>query len=193
VKNDERWLGRALVVVALAASACSKPSSEQGSAASSASVSSAVARPGASASAGSATAASPAGAAAVFAGSYLAKQGAVDSPTKEKTWTEDTGSDAVGKGSIELSVDGPPGDAKGPPRKVVGQAKGPLGPMSITGTFDGKEVRANMAPTEGNAPGAMTGFMTLTADGPASLKGTLRVASGNARIVREATVELARK
>jgi hypothetical protein len=123
----------------------------------------------------------------------VAKQGAVDSPTKEKTWTDDTGTESVGKGSIELTVDAPTADPKGPPRKVVGEAKGPLGPLSITGTFDGKEVRANMAPTQTNAPGAMTGFMTLTADGPASLKGTLRVASGNARIVREATVELARK
>jgi hypothetical protein len=179
------------LAAALVAAACSKTSTESSNAASSASAPIVLAKPAASASAGGA-ATGAAGPAAAFAGSYVAKQGVVDSPTKEKTWTEDTASDAVGKGTLELSVGGA-GASDGSPRKVIGEAKGPLGPMSITGTFDGKEVRANLAPTQANAPGAMTGFMTLTADGPASLKGTLRVASGNARIVREATVELARK
>jgi hypothetical protein len=179
--------------------ACSKPSpSEQSSAATSSSAGAKSGPPvgaaSASAAAGAAVAA-PAGSAAMFAGSYVAKQGPVEPPAaaKEKTWTDDPGTDAVGKGTMELSVDGSPSAANAPPRKVVGEAKGPLGTLSIAGTFDGHEVRANVIPKEANAPGAMTGFMTLTAEGPTSLKGTLRVANGNARIVREAAVELARK
>jgi hypothetical protein len=42
----------------------------------------------------------------------------------------------------------------------------------------------------------MTGFMLLAASGgppPATLKGTLRVSNRDARVVREASVELAKK
>jgi hypothetical protein len=129
-----------------------------------------------------------------FAGSYVAKLGPVDPPadSKEKAWTQDPGTEATGKGTIELTVEGV-GPSPTAPRKVTGDAKGPLGPLGISGTFDGHELRANLAPKDGKVPNAMTGFMTLTAEGSASLKGVLRVANGNARIVREASVELARR
>jgi hypothetical protein len=181
-------------LAAMTLAACSKSTSEppapsSSGAASASGASAAKAPPAASIAAPSGAA--PSGA-ATFAGTYVAKQGPVEPPAaaKEKTWTDDPGTEAVGKGSMELSIDG--GDANGPPRKVVGESKGALGVLAIVGTFDGKEVRANIMPKQANIPGAMTGFMTLTADG-SSLKGTMRVSNGNARIVREAAVELARK
>jgi len=126
-----------------------------------------------------------------FAGSYVAKLGPVDPPadSKEKAWTQDPGTEATGKGTIELSVEGA-GPSPTAPRKVTGDAKGPLGALSISGTFDGHELRANLSPKD-QGPNAMTGFMTLMAEGTTALKGALRVSNGNARIVREASVELA--
>jgi hypothetical protein len=64
--------------------------------------------------------------------------------------------------------------------------------MTITGLYDGKELRANLLPKDPRAEGAMTGFMVLSNEGD-SLKGMMRVSNGDARIVREATVELAKK
>jgi hypothetical protein len=67
--------------------------------------------------------------------------------------------------------------------------------MLVAGVFDGKELRANLTPKDPKADTAMTGFMVLTGEGApaATLKGTLRVSSRDARVVREATVELAKK
>ena len=123
---------------------------------------------------------------ATWSGSYAAKVGAVEPPTnaKEKTWTLDPGSAAVGKGTVDLSV-GERGETRG-------ETKGPLGEMTITGLYDGKELRANLLPKDPRADGAMTGFMVLSSEGD-SLKGTMRVSNRDARIVREATVELAKK
>ncbi len=151
----------------------------------------------ATASASSATKSPPAAASAAesaattWSGSYTAKVGAVNPPAnaKEKTWTDDPGTIAVGKGTLELSISGPRGDA-------VGETKGPLGEMAITGIFDGQELRANLRPKNPKADGAMTGFMVLTPEGspsPSAFKGTLRVANRDAKVVREADVELTKK
>ena len=183
-----------LVLCVMFSAACSKPSSSTGAAAS------ASASPSSAAAASATTAAAPAAGGSApaqgeaYAGSYVAKLGPVVPPadSKEKAWTQDPGTEATGKGTMELSVEGA-GPSPTAPRKVTGDAKGPLGPLSISGTFDGHELRANLAPKDARAPNAMTGFMTLTAEGPAALKGVLRVSNGNARIVREASVELAQK
>jgi len=121
-----------------------------------------------------------------WSGSYTAKVGAVDPPAnaKEKTWTNDPGSAAIGKGAVDLTV-GDRGETRG-------ETKGPLGDMTISGTYDGKELRANLAPKEPKGDGAMTGYMMLASEGNA-MKGTLRVSNRDAKIVREATVELAKK
>jgi hypothetical protein len=130
--------------------------------------------------------AGPATERATWSGSYAAKVGAVEPPqnAKEKTWTLDPGSAAVGKGAVDLSV-GDRGETRG-------ETRGPLGEMTITGLYDGKELRANLLPKDPRADGAMTGFMVLSNEGD-SLKGMMRVSNGDARIVREATVELAKK
>jgi hypothetical protein len=164
--------------------ACSKGSKDPAPSASSApAVASVAARTAPSASA------SPSagdGDRSAWSGSYTAKVGAVDPPAnaKEKTWTNDPGSAAVGKGAVDLTV-GDRGETRG-------ETKGPLGDMTISGTYDGKELRANLAPKEPKGDGAMTGYMMLASEGNA-MKGTLRVSNRDAKIVREATVELAKK
>jgi hypothetical protein len=126
-----------------------------------------------------------------WTGSYAAKVGQVDPPpaAHEKTWTQDLGHAATGAGTIELAV--------APSGAALGDAKGVLGELAVSGTFDGHELRANLIPKDPNAEGAMTGWMSLTAEGEPSaaksLKGTMRVASRDAKLVREASVQLARK
>jgi hypothetical protein len=187
MRTAANLLAAAILVAGLAR--CSKTAGDNASPAASASA--------AAASASSASAASPASSAkaptgeGAWSGSYVAKVGPVAPPenAKEKTWTNDPGTDAIGKGAIALSITGKHGDTQG-------EMTGPLGDLKISGVFDGTELRANLLPKDPKADGAMTGFMVLAASGgpPASaLKGTLRVSNRDARIVREASVELAKK
>ncbi len=179
----ERAMAVGTFATVLAIGACSKTSSESAppvlSAAPSASARAARAAP--SASAGEAAMEQT-----VWAGSYTAKVGAVEPPknANEKTWTQDPGSAAIGKGTVDLSIHGH-GEAQG-------EAKGALGDLAISGVYDGKELRANLVPKDPKADGAMTGFMLLATEGDA-LKGSIRVSSRDARIVREAAVDLAKK
>jgi hypothetical protein len=168
----------------LAAGACSKDASK-GSAPTAASAPAASAPVARVAPSASAAPASPTDR-STWSGTYVAKVGAVDPPknANEKTWTADPGSAAVGNGAIDLTV--------GDRGETHGETKGPLGEMTISGVYDGKELRANLAPKEPKGDGAMTGFMTLAAEGP-SMKGTMRVSNRDAKIVREATVDLAKK
>jgi hypothetical protein len=183
-----RWAAALGVVLA---AGCSKASPQAGGAGA---PGASAATAGGSAAPSAALGASSALAAFAFAGSYVAKVGPVEPPSaaKEKAWAEDPGTASVGKGNMQLSVERPAGSPNDLPGKVSGEATGALGDMGIAGTFDGRELRANLTPKQPNVPGAMTGYMTLTADG-AALKGTLRVSNANARVVREASVELARK
>jgi hypothetical protein len=144
--------------------------------------------PNASAPAATASAsAAPAPASAKWIGTYTAKVGTVEPPkaAHEKTWTADPGTAAVGAGTIELEVSGPHGAA-------VGRAAGPLGDLVVSGTLEGGELRANLAPKDPNADGAMTGFLVGKLDGHA-IKGTLRVSGRDAKIVREGDVQLSAK
>lgn len=118
----------------------------------------------------------------------MAKVGTVDPPAnaKEKTWAADPGGAAVGKGTMELSISVPRGD-------VTGEAKGALGEMIVVGAFDGHELRANLAPKDPKTDDAMTGFLLLTGENAGPLKGSMRVSGKDARIVREASVEISKK
>ncbi|MET0594984.1 MAG: hypothetical protein ABW133_19955 [Polyangiaceae bacterium] len=176
------------VIALLAAIGCSKEGGDKSAPSASASGSPASASASA-APAASATAKAVSGESA-WGGSYTAKVGPVAPPdnAKEKMWADDPGSAAVGKGTVALNVSGARGDTRG-------ELGGPLGDLQVSGVFDGKELRANLTPKDPKADTAMTGFMVLTGEGtpPAALKGTLRVSSRDARIVREANVELAKK
>jgi hypothetical protein len=170
------------------AAGCSKTSSDKPSPAASTSAAP-VAAASSAAPPGSASARGAEGSA--WSGSYVAKVGPVVPPeaAKEKAWTNDPGTASVGQGAIALSVSGAHGHTQG-------DLTGPLGDLTISGVFDGTELRANLTPKNPKADGAMTGFMVLGASGgppPSALKGTLRVSNGDARIVREASVELAKK
>src|SRR5207253_313735 len=90
-----------------------------------------------------------------WAGAYVAKPGAVLPPknANEKTWQRDPGTAAIGAGTIELAI-GPRGDA-------LGSSSGALGDLALSGSFDGKELRATATPRDPNAPGAMTGALAL--------------------------------
>jgi len=92
------------------------------------------------------------------------------------------------KGTIELSVDGA-GVSPTAPRKVTGDAKGPLDRCGSR-HFDARSSR-QPRPERREGSECHARFMTLLAEGPAALKGVLRVSNGNAPIVREASVELA--
>jgi hypothetical protein len=129
----------------------------------------------------------PAKTATAFGGTYTAKVGAVDLGKSDKAvkWPPNPAAGATGAGTIDLTVADPRGD-------VSGQAKGPLGSQLVSGVFDGRELRANLIPNDPNADDAMTGVMTLAADG-AGMRGTLRVSGRDARIVREASVEMTKK
>jgi hypothetical protein len=171
----------------LVASSCSKEGSDKAPPAAS---SGALPLASASAAPASSVGKAPANEAASWAGSYTAKVGAVIPPenAKEKTWADDPGSAAVGKGTALLNISGARGDTRG-------ELTGPLGDLLVSGVYDGKELRANLTPKDPKADTAMTGFMVLAGEGtpPAALKGTLRVSGRDARIVREASVELAKK
>lgn len=121
-----------------------------------------------------------------WTGHYDAKVGEVNPPAsaREKAWTTDPGTAAIGKGTIELAV-----VEKG---VVHGSASGPLGDLVVSGELDGEELRANLAPKEPNGEQAMFGVLSLAKDGE-KLHGTLRTSDREAKIVREATVELSPK
>jgi len=172
-----------------AAASCSKSSADKPSPA--ASTSAAASAVAAASAAPSSSAGKASTGATAWSGSYLAKVGPVAPPenAKEKTWTDDPGTAAVGRGAIALSIGGSRGDTQG-------EITGPLGDLRVAGVFDGTELRANVLPKDPKSDAAMTGFMLLAASGetpPASLKGTLRVSNRDAKIVREASVELAKK
>ena len=178
----------ALALFALIASACSKAPAPApaGSAAPAPSAASPTASAQAAASAAPLASAAPK-AEARWAGSYVARVGEVTPPkeAKEKAWTQDTGAAAVGPGTLELLVAPARGD-------VSGTGAGPLGELVVSGTFDGKELRASLTPRDPNAASAMTGWLTATL-AAGKLTGSLRVSGRDAKVVREAKVELAPK
>jgi hypothetical protein len=187
------WISRVATVtacLATVAAGCSKEGGDKAAPAPSASTAPVASVAALASAAAAASAAKAGGEGSSWTGSYTAKVGAVAPPenAKEKTWADDPGSAAVGKGTVALNVAGQRGETRG-------ELGGPLGDMQVAGVFDGKELRANLVPKDPKADTAMTGFMVLTGEGTpaATLKGTLRVSSRDARVVREATVELAKK
>ena len=127
----------------------------------------------------------PKAGAAHWVGSYVAKVGAVDPPkaANEKTWASDPGTSSTGKGTIDLVVGQPPGEARG-------HLKGALGELELTGTFDGHELNAELRPEQPNSDSALTGIASMKVEGGA-MKGTARVSGRDGKIVRQADLELA--
>jgi hypothetical protein len=143
------------------------------------------AAPSASQSAGAAAAgaASPAG---TWEGSYNAKKGSVELPSKvkDKARSRDDGTTAVGPGTVTLTIS--------PDGEVSGKAKGALGDATLRGTAEGEMVRASVFPDNPALPGAMTGVLVgMLKEGV--IRAEIRVAGPDATIVRESEIELKRK
>jgi hypothetical protein len=180
-----------VALVASSALSCSKsaPSSE-GPAAASASVALAPSASTAAASPAAQASVVPPGSAPArmakghWRGAYVAKVGAVVPPkgVKETAWVDDPGTTGTGKGTIDLVVGEPAGEARG-------ELKGPLGELVLAGTFDGHELYADLRSAQPNAAGALSGVMTLIAEGPA-MKGTARLSGPDGKSVREAELQL---
>lgn len=142
---------------------------------------------------GAAASAVPSGAASVAQGhagrwkaTYRAAKAEVAVPKEapNHTWADDDGTAATGDGSVELSI--------APDGTVKGRAKGALGDQHIRGVFDGKTLRAGLTPVDPEAELAMSGVLVGSPKGK-EIAAQLRVSSGDATIVRAATVQLERR
>lgn len=102
----------------------------------------------------------------------------------DKVRKGDDGKTATGPGTMKLSIS-PAGDVKG-------RIEGALGPADISGKAEGDKVRAQLYPDDPLAKNAMFGIFhgERTKD---DIVGQIRVANGDASVVREADVTLKKK
>ena len=106
----------------------------------------------------------------------------LDPGVGDSTWAKDKGTAAVGKGQLELTVasDG----------QVRGKLSGALGDLVLFGVAEGGLVHGTFS-AEQPEPTSMSGTVELTLTGDA-LGGELRASSGDAKLVRRATLSLKR-
>ncbi len=106
----------------------------------------------------------------------------LDPGVGDATWAKDKGTDAVGKGQLELTVanDG----------QVRGKLTGALGELTFVGVAEGALVHGTFS-AEKPEPASMSGTIELALTGEA-LGGELRASSGDAKLVRRATLTLKR-
>ena len=124
--------------------------------------------------------------AGTWEGAYEAKKGLVGMPgtVKDPGRASDDGKVAAGAGQVKLSISSS-GD-------VLGKSTGALGTASIRGKVDGKMLKASFFPDNPTAPNAMTGVLV----GPIKdgvIQAELRVAGGDAVLVRQANFAIKRK
>ncbi len=124
--------------------------------------------------------------AGTWEGAYEAKKGLVGMPgtVKDPGRASDDGKIAAGAGQVKLSIS-VSGD-------VLGKSTGALGTASIRGKVDGKMLKASFFPDNPAAPNAMTGVLV----GPIKdgvIQAELRVAGGDAVLVRQANFAIKRK
>lgn len=143
--------------------------------------------------AGSASGA-PAGSSAAdgasWKGTYKSKVGAVTPPKEAavEVWAKDPGTAAIGEGTISLTITPVP---SGKFSRVLGEGKGALGDLVISGTLDADGLTARIDAKDPKAPNAMSGTLSGKQDG-AKIEATLRVSGRDANVVREAAVTLTR-
>jgi len=134
--------------------------------------------------------AAPAAAASSLAGTwegkYQAKRGEVEMPPKvtDKVRKADDGKTAIGAGTLSFTV-----EANG---DVRGKNEGALGAAMLSGKTEGEDVRCMFVPDDPLAKNAMFGIFSGKREGE-RIVGKIRVASGDAVVVREADVELKKK
>lgn len=177
-----------LLVTALACSKTEQPADT--TATNSAPTASAPAAP-ASSSAPAASAgaeAKPAESAATWKGAFKSKPGEVtlekEASKAIKVWTKDPGTEMIGDGAVSLQVPASKG-------VVSGEVTGVWGTLVVSGHLEEGAIHARLDPKDPNDQKAMTGVLNATLKGN-SLEGTMRVASRNANMVREAEIKLAK-
>jgi hypothetical protein len=189
-----------VVLAACVASACSSPPSSADAPlkpgrADARSSAPAAARPASSATATEAPhdpPSPPSVAEGAWEGSFEAKKGSVAVPdgVNDKARAGDDGASAIGAGKVALKVTRE-GD-------VRGTMTGALGAASVTGRvdvdIDGHRtvLRATVLPDDPMSKGAMTGVLVADLKGGAFV-GEIKVAGPDARVVREAAIELKKR
>lgn len=124
--------------------------------------------------------------AGTWEGSYTAKKGTVELPSKvkDKTRSRDDGATGIGPGTVTLTI--------APDGELSGKLSGALGAATLRGTVEGDMVRASVFPDDPAAPTAMTGVLVgMRKEGV--IRGEIRVAGPDASVVRESPIELKRK
>ena len=119
-------------------------------------------------------------------GAYEAKKGAVSLPpkVKDKALAADDGKASSGAGTVEIGV--------GASGEVMGKITGALGACTVHGKAEEGVLRAQIAPEDPRAPGAMTGVLVGKLDGD-TIRGEIQVAGPDATVVRQASITLKRK
>ena len=189
-----------LLLTLLAAVGCSKSDPSPGTTAATGSASAAAvpasaagpapsgASSGAPAASGSPAEARAAEGKAAWKGSFKTRPGAVtlnkEASAYIKVWAKDPGTEMIGDGTISLQIPA----TKGP---VQGEISGVLGDLLVNGDLDNGVLSARVDAKNPNDEKAMTGVLQGTIKG-STLEATLRVASRNANLVREAELKLSR-
>jgi hypothetical protein len=121
-------------------------------------------------------------------GTFKSRPGAVtlakEAAEAVKVWAKDPGTEMVGDGAITLQIPGSKG-------LVRGEISGILGDLLVNGELAEDQLHARVDAKDPNDQKAMTGVLHLKRKGDA-WEGTLRVASRNANLVREADLKLSR-
>jgi hypothetical protein len=128
----------------------------------------------------------PSGLVGAWEGRYDAKKGEVEMPSKvkDKVRAKDDGKAALGPGTLSITI--------GADSELKGKTEGALGAAALSGKVEGDEVRAQFFPDDALSKGAMFGiFQGKRKDD--KIVGRIRVASGDASVVREAEIELTKK
>ena len=118
-------------------------------------------------------------------GAFESKKAAVtlDPGVKEKTWSADDGKAHAGKAEIDLHV--------GVDGVVKGKLRGALGNATVAGMAEGETLTMTFVPADDDGSESISGVIVLQLKG-AKLTGDLKASSGDATIVRAATLELTR-
>jgi len=120
----------------------------------------------------------------LYEGRFMAQLRKSTTTTKQGApsgWEKDDNKKFTGESTLSLSV--------APDGTVQGTLKGALGEQTLRGKLQGDELRAAIVPTGSDSSLIQNGFVALKREGD-SFKGNLSCASGDALILREASVEL---
>jgi hypothetical protein len=194
MRHPVRWLAPVVTVLCLASCEKSGPANENPAPSAAPTSSAPATNPGPSgktpAPPPSASAAeAPAetnGLAGTWEGTYEAKLGYVEMPpkVKDKVRAKDDGKAAIGPGKISITI--------GPDGELGGKTEGALGAATLKGKVEGDAVSGMFTPDDGLAKGAMFGIVQGKHK-EGRIEGRIRVASGDAAVVREAEINLKKK